>query len=91
MDLKLENILIGDNFELKLCDFGFSDEVRTRHYQDRGTQGYMPPEMLSRAPGGVDGQAADIYALGVCLFTMTFGVPPFFNASLSDRYYKLIY
>ncbi len=91
LDLKLENILFGDNFELKLCDFGFSDEVRTRHYQDRGTQGYMPPEMLARAPGGVDGQAADIYALGVCLFTMTFGVPPFFNASISDRYYKLIY
>ena len=51
----------------------------------------MPPEMLARIAGGVEGQVADMYALGVCLFTITFGVPPFFNANLSDRYYKLIY
>jgi len=51
----------------------------------------MPPEMLARISGGVDGQAADIYALGVCMFTITFGVPPFFNATLSDRFYKLMY
>jgi serine/threonine protein kinase len=92
LDLKLENILIGENFEIKLCDFGFADELRTRHYQDRGTQGYIPPEMINRSSNGVDGQTCDMFALGVVLFTITFGVPPFFNASMqSDRYYKLFY
>jgi serine/threonine protein kinase len=30
LDIKLENILIDQNFDVRICDFGFSDDVRTR-------------------------------------------------------------
>jgi len=37
MDLKLENILISSNFDPVICDFGFSDDIKTRIFQIKGT------------------------------------------------------
>ena len=48
LDLKLENILFDDKFEIKLCDFGFAEEISTRLYEKNGTMGYMAPEMMNR-------------------------------------------
>lgn len=48
LDLKMENILFDTNFNIKICDFGFSEETNTRLYEMNGTQGYMAPEMLHR-------------------------------------------
>lgn len=44
LDLKLENILVGNNFEVKLCDFGFYEELSSKVCKNRGTHGYRAPE-----------------------------------------------
>lgn len=44
LDLKLENILISDNFQAKLCDFGFYEELKSKVSKNRGTHGYRAPE-----------------------------------------------
>ena len=75
LDLKMENILISKDFVLKITDFDLS-----RHYLDklvagRGTPSWRAPEVSS---GSVtDFPAADVFSLGLILFTMLFGHPPF--------------
>ena len=45
MDIKLENILIGDDGELKICDFGFSAPIKALIELRLGTPIYMAPEV----------------------------------------------
>ena len=82
-DLKVENILIGDNNLVKISDFGLSDFMvdSTRdlnlNHTDCGTISYIAPEMIKKK--GYDGTAADIWACGVILFYMVTGRKPFDN------------
>jgi serine/threonine protein kinase len=46
---------------------------------------------MSRQSQGYDPQQADIFALGVSLFTLVFGIPPFLNATMQDMYYREFY
>jgi len=48
----------------------------------------MAPEIISK-PYNFDGVKADIYALGVVMYLMTFGVPPFNKACLECPFYNL--
>jgi serine/threonine protein kinase len=45
LDLKLENILLTEDFRIKLCDFGFSQSVHNRIFKSVGTDGYKAPEI----------------------------------------------
>lgn len=81
LDIKLENILIGDNFKLKLCDFGFIEDLSNRILKRSGTDGYRAPEVYHYNNEGFEGDKADIFALGVVLFIMIFGMPPFSMAT----------
>ena len=45
MDVKLENILIGDDGSLKICDFGFSAPIQSVITKKFGTPIYMSPEV----------------------------------------------
>jgi serine/threonine protein kinase len=45
LDIKLENILLDSDFTLKLCDFGFSDDVSLPVRVNKGTDGYKAPEI----------------------------------------------
>ena len=86
LDIKLENILIGNDFKLKLCDFGFAQEVQADISTKYGTESYIAPEIENRQPGQTyKGVQADILSLGVILFIFKFGAPPFNRASPTDR------
>jgi eukaryotic-like serine/threonine-protein kinase len=80
--LKLENILVDGQFNLKLCDFTLAKTVQEGSlvgvfYSHVGTERYMAPEIHENKP--YKGSTTDIFALGVILFVMVTGVMPFFN------------
>jgi hypothetical protein len=80
-DIKPGNILISNQGEVKLVDFGIAtsleetDEGLTRDGMVLGTPCYIPPEQIADAKN-VD-RRADIYSLGVVLYEMLTGKTPF--------------
>lgn len=87
LDIKLENILIADDYTIRLCDFGFATSLTKVNSVVLGTVGYMAPEIAAEL-GPYDGAKADIFSMGVLLYTMAFGSPPF--GSTTDRFFRLI-
>lgn len=77
-DLKLENILLDKNENVKLCDFGFTREYdgKTSHLQTFcGTVCYSAPEMLKGEK--YQGEKVDVWSLGVILYALMTGELPF--------------
>jgi len=88
-DLKLENILIDDELNLKVADFGFATYKRINKLQSyRGTMTYMAPEIKE---GKVyDGRKIDIFSSSVILFIIVQGIFPFKEAKTDEYFYNLI-
>jgi len=76
-DIKLENICINRHLRTTLIDFGFCEFSPSGHISTRwdGTPEYASPEILLNLPFST--QKADVYSLGVVLFTIVTGVFPF--------------
>jgi len=74
---------------VKLCDFGFSTDLKTLNFTKKGTSGYMAPEIYQTSKG-YEGQRADFFALGVILFIFEFGIPPFTIPSNGDLFYRFL-
>jgi serine/threonine-protein kinase len=79
-DLKPENIMVGDEDRIKLIDFGIAlrEDARRLTFVDMsptlGTPDYISPEQVKGQRGD---QRSDIYSLGVMLYEMLTGEPPF--------------
>ena len=87
-DLKLENILVDNNFDLKICDFGFATKNDHLLKEYLGTEKYAAPELFIKKP--YDGFKADIFSLGVILFALNSGKHAFENATKYDKKYLFI-
>lgn len=75
LDLKLENLLIGEDFILKIADFDLSQFAGDSKIISHGTKFYRAPELSLK--NCKDTFAADIYSAGIVLFTMkSHGVLP---------------
>eukprot|EP00357_Protocruzia_adherens_P026640 CAMPEP_0114984716 /NCGR_PEP_ID=MMETSP0216-20121206/7434_1 /TAXON_ID=223996 /ORGANISM="Protocruzia adherens, Strain Boccale" /LENGTH=632 /DNA_ID=CAMNT_0002346889 /DNA_START=214 /DNA_END=2112 /DNA_ORIENTATION=+ len=87
-DMKPENILVGADGFLKLTDFGMAKKVhRSENIKSfYGTPEYIAPEALKDHRFE---KASDWWSLGVLLFEMMVGAPPFYNQS-TDKMYELI-
>ena len=91
-DLKPENIMVDDRDEVKLIDFGIAGQAGARRLtfgklsQVMGTADYISPEQVKGKRG--DGRS-DIYSLGVMLYEMLTGTPPFTGSNpfvvMNDR------
>ena len=76
LDLKLDNLLVGDNYQLKIADFDLSFKKGDSKIRSKGTKFFRAPEIKDGQ--GKDGATADIYSAGVVLFVLlSQGVLPF--------------
>ena len=76
-DVKPANVQIGVRDELRLLDFGIAKVITSTHnltHHNLGSPSYCSPERISRSQ--VD-QHADLWALGVSLYEMIAGIPPY--------------
>jgi len=91
-DIKPENLLLDDDGDLKVTDFGLSAVAdQMRHdglfHTFCGTPAYVAPEVLSRR--GYDAAKADLWSCGVVLFVLAAGYLPFQDRNLVAMYRKI--
>lgn len=89
-DLKPENILLDYTGHIALCDFGLckldmKDQDRTNTFC--GTPEYLAPELLN---GNGYTKSVDWWTLGVLLFEMVTGLPPYYHENTSEMYKRIL-
>ena len=88
-DIKLENILLDENKNVKIIDFGFStcipNDKKIKMFC--GTPSYMAPEIISKIEYA--GPPADIWASAVLLYALLNGCFPFRGATDKELYKKI--
>lgn len=90
-DIKFENIVFGmssDIRTLKLIDFGLSTSVGSDNLLTKatGTAIYLAPEVIS----GEYDQKADVWSLGVLLYYLVTGSPPFSGSNTKELYMDIL-
>lgn len=89
-DLKLGNLFLSGNMELKVGDFGLA--AKLQHPEERkrticGTPNYIAPEILDSSNG--HSFEVDVWAMGVIMYTMLIGRPPFETSSVKSTYKRI--
>ncbi|XP_074276254.1 CBL-interacting serine/threonine-protein kinase 4-like [Silene latifolia] len=92
-DVKPQNLLLDDQGNVKVADFGLSAIVQTPLNNSNhllktacGTPAFAAPEIVGRTRAGYDGSKADAWSCGVILFVLLSGYLPFDDANLVLMY-----
>eukprot|EP00993_Chasmostoma_nieuportense_P002446 NODE_323_length_2410_cov_13.563294_g301_i0.p1 GENE.NODE_323_length_2410_cov_13.563294_g301_i0~~NODE_323_length_2410_cov_13.563294_g301_i0.p1 ORF type:complete len:702 (+),score=150.91 NODE_323_length_2410_cov_13.563294_g301_i0:56-2107(+) len=90
-DLKLGNLFLNQEMEIKIGDFGLAAQLEfdgERKLTVCGTPNYIAPEILD---GGKHGHSyeVDIWSLGVIMYTLLVGNPPFETNDVKTTYRKI--
>ncbi|KAJ3118674.1 hypothetical protein HK100_000568 [Physocladia obscura] len=87
-DLKPENLLIDTNGHIRVTDFGFAKHLNGRLTHTLcGTPDYLAPEVIQSKGYG---KAVDWWALGILIYEMIAGHPPFFDDDPFRLYEKIV-
>ena len=91
-DIKLENLLLDDNYSIKLIDFSYSKSLNKDELIQgwKGTRCYASPEIIKYGSCNYNGEKYDIFSLGVVLYILVVGKFPFDSAHFLDKNYKHI-
>ena len=94
-DVKPGNILIGSNGDIKVADFGIARAIDASHDSNltqegavMGTATYFSPE---QAKGEMPDPRSDIYSLGIVLYELVTGTPPFVAENALATAYKQVH
>ncbi|XP_014677726.1 PREDICTED: serine/threonine-protein kinase PLK2-like [Priapulus caudatus] len=88
-DLKLGNMLLNEEMQVKIGDLGLATRVEAttnRKITICGTPNYIAPEVLNKEGHGYE---ADFWAIGCIMYALLVGRPPFETATLKDTYARI--
>mmetsp|Transcript_26257 Transcript_26257/g.23129 ORF Transcript_26257/g.23129 Transcript_26257/m.23129 type:complete len:213 (+) Transcript_26257:402-1040(+) len=80
LDIKPENLLLNKDFHLKIADFDSCYIKGDKKIISRGTGNFRAPELICKEP--IDPEVADIYSVGIFLFSMRCGLLPYSEEEL---------
>ncbi|KAG0417328.1 putative cell cycle serine/threonine-protein kinase CDC5 like protein, partial [Dictyocoela roeselum] len=86
-DLKLGNLFLDGEFNLKIGDFGLSARIKPGQKKNTicGTPNYIAPEVLFDKENG-HSYEVDVWGLGVIIYTLLIGTPPFQKSNVKEIY-----
>lgn len=90
-DLKLGNLFLSASLEIKIGDFGLATRVEydgERKHTVCGTPNYIAPEILENKSSG-HSYEVDYWAIGVIVYTLLIGRPPFETDDVKETYKKI--
>jgi MAP/microtubule affinity-regulating kinase len=89
-DIKLDNILLSKNGNIKICDFGISRKMKPGKMINEhiGTPAYLAPEIILEK--GYSGFSADVWSLGVMTFMAVTGKVPFKGNNIKELQHSIL-
>ncbi|XP_055062008.1 serine/threonine-protein kinase PLK1 isoform X2 [Misgurnus anguillicaudatus] len=88
-DLKLGNLFINDDMDVKIGDFGLATKIEFDGERKKtlcGTPNYIAPEVLCKKGHSFE---VDVWSLGCILYTLLVGKPPFETSCLKETYIRI--
>ncbi|CZR59155.1 related to calcium/calmodulin dependent protein kinase C [Phialocephala subalpina] len=89
-DIKPDNLLLTEDDVLKIVDFGVSEMFEKASdmmtAKSAGSPAFLPPELCVTKHGNISGKAADIWSMGVSLYSLRFGHIPFERTGVLELY-----
>nr|XP_033770750.1 serine/threonine-protein kinase PLK1 [Geotrypetes seraphini] len=88
-DLKLGNLFLNDDMEVKIGDFGLATRVEFDGERKKtlcGTPNYIAPEVLGKKGHSYE---VDVWSIGCIMYTLLVGKPPFETSCLKETYMRI--